>query len=267
MMQVRKMLSSADLSARLDRETYLQELPRHQKAIAKLARRAYLQQRGVILVFEGWDASGKGGLIRRITERLDPRSYDAITVNQDWYRDTSHHYLRRFWENIPKAGKIAIFDRSWYSRVLVERVEGICSPEEWRRAYREINQFEQQLLDFGTILLKFWLHITKEEQLRRFESRQYDHLRQWKLTEQDWRNRELWEHYETAVNDMLLKTSTIAAPWNIIPAESKEYARVNVMETMIESISQSLDSASKSATAEDDKPESVSKKRKKKKKK
>lgn len=267
MMQARKMLSGADLSASLDRETYLQELPRRQKAIAKLARRAHKQDRGIILVFEGWDASGKGGLIRRISERLDPRGFEAISVHPSLSSGDSHHYLRRFWKHIPKAGKIAIFDRSWYSRVLFERVEGICSTEEWRRAYREINQFEQQLLDFGTILLKFWLHISKEEQLRRFESRQVDHLRRWKLTEQDWRNRELWEQYETAVNDMLLKTSTIAAPWNIIPAESKAFARIKVMQAIIDSISQSLDPDSEKSAGGDDAPKNANKKQKKKKKK
>jgi len=154
--------------------------------------------------------------------------------------EATHHYFWRFWTRLPETGQIAIFDRSWYGRVMVERVEGFCAEAEWKRAYREINYFERQLVDFGTILFKFWLHIDQEEQLSRFESRAGDKLRSWKLTDEDWRNREKWGVYEQAVNEMLLKTSTITAPWTVIEGNSKPYARIKILRTLVEKLSREL---------------------------
>ncbi len=195
------MLATADLSLSLDQETYKKELILYQVALATLGYQVYVQQRPVVVLFEGWDAAGKGGAIKRLTEKLDPRGYAVYSIAAPQGEDKTHHYLWRFWRRLPEAGQIAIFDRSWYGRVMVERIEGFCSEVDWKRAYREINQFERQLIDFGTILFKFWVHISNEEQLRRFESRANDKLRSWKLTEEDWRNREKWPRYEEAVNE------------------------------------------------------------------
>lgn len=231
------MLDTVDLSLSLDQNTYNRELVSNQVALAKLAYQIYLQQRPVVIVFEGWDAAGKGGAIRRVTEKMDPRGYVVYPIAAPQGDDGTHHYLWRFWRRLPEGGQIAIFDRSWYGRVMVERIEGFCTEGEWKRAYREINQFERQLVDFGTILFKFWLHISKEEQLARFEGRADDRLRSWKLTDEDWRNREKWDLYEEAVNDMVLKTSTLSAPWTIVEGNSKYYARVKVLRTVVEKLS------------------------------
>jgi polyphosphate kinase 2 (PPK2 family) len=192
------------------------------------------------MVFEGWDASGKGGAIRRVTEKLDPRGYVVYPIAAPKGDDASHHYLWRFWKRLPEAGQIAIFDRSWYGRVMVERIEGFCTEAEWKRAYREINYFERQLVDFGIILFKYWLHVSPEEQLNRFKSRQTDQKRSWKLTDEDWRNRERWNLYEAAVNEMLLKTSTITAPWTIVEGDSKLYARIKILKTLVDTLSEEL---------------------------
>lgn len=234
------MLSTIDLSLSLDKETYQQSLIRNQVALHALGYQVYVQHRPVIMVFEGWDAGGKGGAIKRVTERLDPRGYVVYSIAAPEGDDASRHYMYRFWRRLPEAGQIAIFDRSWYGRVMVERIEGFCTEEDWKRAYREINQFERQLVDFGTILFKFWLHISKEEQFRRFESRDNDPLRKWKLTEEDWRNREKWELYAQAVDEMLLKTSTITAPWTIVEGDDKLYARIKVLKTLVEKMSAEL---------------------------
>jgi AMP-polyphosphate phosphotransferase len=234
------MLNTVDLSLTLDQEEYSRSLIRYQVALFSLAYQVYLQQRPVVIVFEGWDAAGKGGAIRRITEKIDPRGYVVYPIAAPQGDDKTHHYLWRFWRRLPEGGQIAVFDRSWYGRVMVERIEGFCNEVEWKRAYREINQFERQLVDFGTILFKFWLHIGKDEQIRRFEARADDKLRSWKLTEEDWRNREKWGLYEEAVNEMLLKTSTISAPWTVVEGNSKQYARVKVLRTVVEKLSQEL---------------------------
>jgi polyphosphate kinase 2 (PPK2 family) len=235
------MLHTVDLSLTLDQDEYEKSLIKYQVALFKLGYQVYVQQRPVAAVFEGWDAAGKGGAIRRVTEKLDPRGYVVYPIGAPKGDDATHHYLWRFWRRLPETGQIAIFDRSWYGRVMVERIEGFCSEAEWKRAYREINQFERQLVDFGTILFKFWVHVSKEEQLRRFESRSHDKLRSWKLTDEDWRNREKWELYEEAVNEMLLKTSTLSAPWTVVEGDSKPYARVKVLTTIVEKLSQELD--------------------------
>lgn len=235
------MLSTIDLSMDLDQEHYDSLLIHYQVALHDLAFQVYLQQRPVIIVFEGWDAAGKGGAIRRLTEKVDPRGFMVYPIAAPKGDDATHHYLWRFWRRLPEVGQIAIFDRSWYGRVMVERIEGFCSEAEWKRAYREINFFERQLVDFGTIIFKFWLHLSKEEQLRRFEERANDKFKSWKLTDEDWRNREKWDLYEEAVNEMLLKTSTLSAPWTIVEANSKLYARIKVLKTVVDTLSEELD--------------------------
>jgi polyphosphate kinase 2 (PPK2 family) len=228
------MLGTIDLTTTLSQEDYDRYLIKYQVALHALAYQVYLQQRPVVMVFEGWDAGGKGGAIRRVTEKIDPRGFVVYPIAAPKGDDATHHYLWRFWRRLPEAGQIAIFDRSWYGRVMVERIEGFCSEADWKRAFREINNFERQLVDFGTIVFKFWLQISKQEQLNRFEARANDKLRSWKLTDEDWRNREKWDQYENAVNEMLLKTSTIPAPWTIIEGDSKLYARIKILKTLID---------------------------------
>ena len=234
------MLASIDMNVALDKETYKKELVENQVALSRLGYKVYVQQRPVIILFEGWDAAGKGGAIKRVTEKLDPRGYVVQPIAAPQGEDKTHHYLYRFWRRLPEKGQIAILDRSWYGRVMVERIEGFCSEADWKRAYREINQFEQQLIDFGTILFKFWMHITKEEQLRRFEERANDKLRAWKLTDEDWRNREKWDQYEEAVGEMLLKTSTQRAPWTVVEGNDKYYARIKVLKTIVDKLEKEL---------------------------
>ena len=234
------MLENIDLSLTIERAEYEEELVRYQVALNALGFQVYQQKRPVVIVFEGWDAAGKGGCIRRVTQKLDPRGYTVYPIAAPQGDDATHHYLWRFWHRLPESGQIAIFDRSWYGRVMVERIEGYCDEAAWKRAYREINQFERQMFDYGTILFKFWLQISKEEQLKRFEERAADKRRSWKLTDDDWRNRAKWDHYLEAVNDMLLKTSTTIAPWTIVEANSKEYARIKVLRTIVEKLSHDL---------------------------
>lgn len=235
------MLDTIDLSLSLDNNTYHELLIKYQVALHDLGYQVYVQERPVVMVFEGWDAGGKGGAIKRVTEKLDPRGYVVYSIAAPQGEDAVRHYLYRFWRRLPESGQIAIFDRSWYGRVMVERIEGFCAESEWKRAFREINQFERQLVDFGTILFKFWVHISKNEQLARFESRANDPLRRWKLTDDDWRNREKWEVYKQAVDEMLLKTSTVTAPWTIVEGDDKYYARVKVLQTLVDKLSTELD--------------------------
>jgi polyphosphate kinase 2 (PPK2 family) len=235
------MLETVDLTQTISPEQYKIDLTRLQVRLGQLGFQVYKQQRPVILAFEGWDAAGKGGAIKRVTERLDPRGYVVHAISAPRGDDAEHHYLWRFWRRLPEAGQIAIFDRTWYGRVMVERIEGFCSEDEWQRAYQEINQFERQLVDYGTILLKFWLHISKEEQLDRFEGRRDTEYKSWKLTDEDWRNREKWDLYVQAVEDMLLKTSTTVAPWTVVPANDKYFARVHVLETVVKALERNLD--------------------------
>ncbi len=235
------MLDTIDLTLSIDKETYQESLIKYQVALHALGYQVYVQERPVVMVFEGWDAGGKGGAIKRVTERLDPRGYVVYSIAAPEGEDAIRHHMYRFWRRLPESGQIAIFDRSWYGRVMVERIEGFCSESDWKRAYREINQFERQLVDFGTILFKFWLQISKTEQLQRFESRANDPLRRWKLTEEDWRNREKWNVYAQAVDEMLLKTSTVTAPWTIVEGDDKYYSRVKVLKTLVDKLSQELD--------------------------
>ena len=236
------MLDTIDLSKRLTREEYVPNLIRYQLQLRELAYQLYVQKRTLIMVYEGWDAGGKGGNINRVTERLDPRGYEVFSIAAPKGEDGTHHYLWRFWRRLrpPDEKQILILDRSWYGRVMVERIEGFCTEEEWKRAYREINEFERQLADFGMIVAKFWIHISPDEQLRRFQEREHTAYKQWKLTDEDWRNREKWDAYEEAVNDMLLRTSTATAPWTIVEGNDKWYARVKALRTLVELLSKEL---------------------------
>ena len=235
------MLETLDMSRALGRDSYVREVTRRQVQLRELGYQVYVQKRPVILVFEGWDAAGKGGAIKRITEKLDPRGYVVYPIAAPQGEDKTRHYLYRFWRRLPERGQIAIFDRSWYGRVLVERVEGFARDEEWRRAYKEIDSFERQLGDFGAILGKFWIHISQEEQLRRFEERKAIGYKAWKLTDEDWRNRGKWSDYEEAVEEMLVKTSTRTAPWTLVEGNDKYWARVKVLSKVVEILSAGLD--------------------------
>ena len=227
-------LDRVDLTQSLERGQYEKELKGLQKALYELEHRCHLAQVPVVIVFEGWDAAGKGGVIKRLTRGLDPRGYEVVPIGPPTAEEKAHHYLWRFWRRLPKTGHITIFDRSWYGRVLVERVEGFCREEEWQRAFREINEFEKQLVDFGTVVIKFWLHIDPDEQLRRFQARQSDPNKQWKITEEDWRNRSKWRQYEVAVTQMLERTSTTYAPWTVVEANCKLFARIKALRTVKE---------------------------------
>lgn len=234
------MLEVLDLESKLPREDYMRELARRQIQLRELGYQVYVQKRPVVIAFEGWDAAGKGGVIKRITERLDPRGYIVYPISAPHGEDKTRHYLYRFWRNLPERGNIAIFDRSWYGRVLVERVEGFASEEAWKRAFKEINAFERQLREFGVILLKFWIHISRDEQLRRFEQRRAIGYKAWKLTDEDWRNREKWGAYEDAVEEMLVKTSTTIAPWSLVEGNDKYWARIKVLSKVVETLSKEL---------------------------
>ncbi len=223
--------SKLDMKSSLPKPEYRSELATQQRRIHLLSREAIEQNRSAVLVFEGPDAGGKGGAIRRIIPTLDARNYRVLQYGAPTDEEASRHYLWRFWRHLQRAGNLTIFDRSWYGRVLVERIEGFASETEWKRAYAEINDFEDQLVEHGTILVKYWLHITPEEQLRRFEARLRTPHKRWKITPEDWRNRGKWYEYETAAHDMVKYTSTHVSPWEMIPANDKYYARVKVLET------------------------------------
>jgi polyphosphate kinase 2 (PPK2 family) len=237
------MLETIDLSRCLTREEYVSNMLRYQLQLRELAYQLYVQKRTLVVVYEGWDAGGKGGNIKRVTEKLDPRGYEVFSIAAPKGEDATHHYLWRFWRRLkpPDEKQIIIFDRTWYGRVMVERIEGFCTEAEWKRAYREINEFERQLVDFGMIVAKFWIHISPEEQLRRFEARRDTPYKAWKLTEEDWRNRAKWDAYAEAVNDMLLRTSTATAPWTIVEGNDKWSARVKTLRTLVEVLSKELD--------------------------
>ncbi|WP_226584509.1 polyphosphate kinase 2 family protein [Halobacillus litoralis] len=234
------MLESIDLSLKIDKKQYKKELKQSQLKLLHLQRSIYDNQLGVIVVFEGWDASGKGGSIKRLTNGLDPRGFEVHSIGAPSTNEKKHHYLKRFWKEIPPYGKIAIFDRSWYGRVLVERVEQFASVSEWNRAYNEIVQFENFLVQDRYVVIKLWLHISKEEQLKRFQERQADPLKTWKITEEDWRNRSKWDQYEEAVEDMLQYTSTPENKWHIVEGEDKYYARVKTNRIIIQEIENKL---------------------------
>ena len=233
-------LNSVDLSLRYSKEEYKEKLDKLQNRIQELHGELYRKRIPVILGFEGWYAGGKGGAIKRLTEKMDPRGYQVNPTAAPNDIERAHHYLWRFWNNVPKKGHIAIFDRTWYGRVMVERIEGFCSKEEWSRAYKEINDMEANWVHSGAVVLKFWLQIDKDEQERRFRERMENPEKQWKITDEDWRNREKWDQYEQAVDDMLVHTSTTYAPWIIVEGNNKYYARIKVLESVIDAIEKRL---------------------------
>lgn len=233
-------LQNVDLTKSLTKEEYKKKLSQLQGKLSLLHSELYRRKIPVILAFEGWDAGGKGGAIKRLTQAMDPRGYEVIPTAAPNDIEKVHHYLWRFWQNVPKAGHVALFDRTWYGRVMVERIEGFCSQEEWQRAYKEINDMESNISNFGTVILKFWMHIDQEEQEKRFQLRMETPEKQWKITEEDWRNREKWGLYEEAVEEMLIRTSTTYAPWVIVEANSKYYARIKVLETVVATLEERL---------------------------
>ena len=233
-------LSNADLSCSYTKEEYKERLQKLQKRIAVLHSELYRRRIPVVLGFEGWDAGGKGGAIKRLTEFMDPRGYVVNPTAAPTEVEKNHHYLWRFWQNMPKAGHIAIFDRTWYGRVMVERLEGFCSENDWKRAYNEMNEFEKELSDWGAVIIKFWVQIDKDTQLERFNDRQNNPEKRWKITDEDWRNREKWDQYEDAVNEMLKKTSTAYAPWHILESVDKKYARIKALKIVIKEIEKAL---------------------------
>lgn len=233
-------LSGIDLTKTLTKDQYKEKIDRLQKKLETLHGEIYRRRIPVVLGFEGWDAGGKGGAIRRLTSHLDPRGYRVNPTASPNDIEKVHHYLWRFWNNVPKAGHIAIFDRTWYGRVMVERVEGFCGEEEWKRAYQEINEMEAHMANSGAIVLKFWIHIDKDEQERRFKERMENPAKQWKITDEDWRNREKWDIYEEAVNEMLVRTSTTYAPWIVVEGNCKYYARVKILETVVAAMEEKM---------------------------
>jgi AMP-polyphosphate phosphotransferase len=235
------MLDSVDLTKQIeDKKEYKKRIKKQQLELLGLQRALLDERIGCILVFEGWDAAGKGGAIKRTTHHLDPRGFEVHSTSAPTNEQKQYHYMQRFWNRMPKYGKIGIFDRSWYGRVLVERVERFADQSEVSRAYDEINNFEKILTDENYIIIKFWFHISKEEQLRRFQDRQNDPMKSWKLTEEDWRNREKWDEYAEAVEDMIDKTSLENAPWHIIEGEDKKYARVKTLDLITQTIHRKL---------------------------
>lgn len=236
----RTLLDQVDMDKSVEEARYRAELKELQAELHALSWQAYKKKVSTVLVFEGSDAGGKGGAIRRITGAIDSRLYRTISVAAPTEEERAQHYLWRFWRNVPRAGRITLYDRSWYGRVLVERVEGFASEFEWARAYYEINEFERQMSESNVVLVKFWLHISKDEQLRRFKEREVTPHKQHKITDEDWRNREKWDEYSVAVNDMVNRTSTEAAPWVVIPGNDKLYARLAVLRAVISALKNGL---------------------------
>lgn len=234
-------LDEIDLDKAVTQEEYRAELDRLQERLGHLHNKLYRKKVPVIIAYEGWDAAGKGGNIKRITEALDPRGFEVHPIASPEPHEKARHYLWRFWNRLPKTGHIAVFDRTWYGRVMVERLEGFCRENDWQRAYNEINEFERELADWGAVIIKFWVQIDKDTQLARFNERQNTPAKQWKITEEDWRNREKWDLYEGAVNEMLQKTNTTYAPWHILESNDKRYARLKALRIVIESIEKALD--------------------------
>ncbi|MHC4959523.1 MAG: polyphosphate:AMP phosphotransferase [Planctomycetota bacterium] len=226
-------LDSIDLGRSLDPDDYKERLGEAQRTLRKLALKASRKGVSTVLAFEGSDAAGKGGSIRRITQALPARLYRVIPIAAPTDEEQAHHYLWRFWRRLPRAGNILIFDRTWYGRVLVERVEGFASDPEWKRAYAEINDFESQIVGHGSAFAKFWLQIDPDEQLRRFQAREQTNYKKYKITDEDYRNREKGEAYTAAINEMVARTSTDDAPWNLVPANDKRWARVQVIDAVI----------------------------------
>lgn len=233
-------LAKVNLACHLKDEDYSQQLRAAQVELRRLQVQIYQHKIPVVALFEGWDAAGKGGVIKRLTDTLDPRSYQVNAFSAPSKEEARYHYLWRFWRKLPAGGEIGIFDRSWYGRVMVERIEGFANELEWRRAYREINEFEAQLTTAHSVVVKFFLHISPDEQLQRFQEREKNTFKQYKLTNEDWRNRDKWPLYDVAINQMIARTSTPAAPWTVVPANDKYHARVQVIQTIIEAVKAEL---------------------------
>jgi AMP-polyphosphate phosphotransferase len=235
-----KLIRDLDLSQKLPAKSYPRELEKYQGRLARLTRRKRFAMKSLVLVFEGADAAGKGGAIRRVTSALDARQYTGVPIAAPNDEERAHPFLWRFWRQVPPRGGITIFDRSWYGRVLVERVEGLAATADWMRAYDEINQFEEQLTEGGAIVVKFWLQISKAEQLRRFKQREKVSFKRFKITAEDWRNRKKWSAYEVAICDIVDRTSTEIAPWTLVEAEDKYFARIKVLKTIVDRLERAL---------------------------
>jgi polyphosphate:AMP phosphotransferase len=244
----RNVLSELDLSLALPDKQYKTELAHWQGRLSELVRDPRFQGRSLVCAFEGADAAGKGGAIRRIGTAMDARQYQVIPVAAPTEEERAQPHLWRFWRHLPRKGRVAIFDRTWYGRVLVERVEGFCSENDWLRAYTEINDFEHEMIDAGVIVVKFWLQISQEEQLRRFKEREQIEFKRFKITQEDWRNREKWDAYQQAICDMVQRTSTGESPWTLVEANDKNYARVKILQTLCERVAAALDDASRTTS-------------------
>jgi polyphosphate:AMP phosphotransferase len=233
-------LDNVDLSQRLTEAEYARQLERFQTSLSKLAWAAWEKRIPSVLVFEGWDAAGKGSAVRRVTQAMDPRLYRVVGIAAPTDEERAHHYLWRFWRHLPRAGMTTVFDRSWYGRVLVERVEGFARPDEWGRAFHEINEFEEELTEHGMVLSKFWLHLSQKEQLRRFNERQHVPYKRYKITDEDWRNRDKWDEYKASIDEMVARCSTEFAPWTLVAAEDKRFARIQILKTLVDRLSAAL---------------------------
>ena len=233
-------LNRMDLSQKLDKERYEKRIEKNQRRLALATRHPAFRERNVVCVFEGMDAAGKGGAIRRITGALDARLYHTIPIAAPTDEERAQPYLWRFWRHVPRKGRITLYDRSWYGRVLVERIEGFCGEADWLRAYSEINDFEEQLVENGAVVMKFWLQISKEEQFRRFKEREKTRFKRFKITDEDWRNREKWSEYQVAAADMIERTSTKHAPWVLVEANDKYFARSKILESLVEGLEAAL---------------------------
>ena len=233
-------LAEVDLNKTVTDEEYKKELKELQAKLRKLHNQAYLKKIPIIIAYEGWDAAGKGGNIKRLTAALDPRGYVVHPIASPKPYEKSRHHLWRFWTRLPKTGHFAIFDRTWYGRVMVERLEGFCSENDWQRAYNEMNEFEKELSDWGAVIIKFWVHIDNQTQLERFTMRQNTPEKQWKITDEDWRNRDKWDLYEQAVDEMIAKTSTTYAPWYILESNDKKYARLKALRIVTDALEAAL---------------------------
>lgn len=237
----RNVLSELNLDQTISEKAYKNELAHWQGRLSELARNPRFKKRSLVVAFEGADAAGKGGAIRRISAALDARQFQVIPVAAPTEEERAQPHLWRFWRHLPRLNHIAVFDRTWYGRVLVERVEGFCSPGDWQRAYTEINDFEHELTEAGAIVIKFWLQISQEEQLRRFKEREQVEFKRFKITEEDWRNRDKWDAYQQAICDMVERTSTGEAPWTLVEANDKNFARVKILKTICERLEEALD--------------------------
>lgn len=233
--------SSSEIPTFNSKHFYKKRLAKLQRQLTHVQQAYYHQRRRAVIVFEGWDAAGKGGAIRRVTRKLDPRGFQVHPIAAPNATEQGKHYLYRFWSRLPAPGCLSLFDRSWYGRVLVERVEKLATSGQWSRAYQEINEFERQLHDDGVKVVKFFIHISEEEQLKRFEARLHNPYKRWKLTEEDIRNRQQRPAYMRAINDIFKYTNTVYAPWNIVRGDNKHYARVEVISRLIEMLSDGVD--------------------------